>query len=47
MVINVEKCVLGASSIQFLGHQLSAEGVEPLPENVSAVTDFPRLSNVK
>jgi hypothetical protein len=47
LVINVEKCVFGASSIQFLGHHLSAEGVEPLPENVSAVTDFPRPSTVK
>jgi hypothetical protein len=34
LVINVEKCVFGASSIQFLGHHLSAESVEPLPENV-------------
>jgi hypothetical protein len=42
-----EKCVFGASSIPFLGHHLSAEGVEPLPENVSAVTDFPRPSTVK
>jgi cleavage and polyadenylation specificity factor subunit 1 len=47
LVINVEKCVFGAPSIQFLGHHLSAEGVEPLPENVSAVTDFPRPSTVK
>jgi hypothetical protein len=46
-VINVEKCVFEASSIQFLGHHLSAEGVEPLPENVSAVTEFPRPSTVK
>jgi hypothetical protein len=46
LVINVEKCVFGASSIQFLGHHLSAEGVEPLPENVSAVTEFPRPSTV-
>jgi hypothetical protein len=30
LVINVEKCVFGSSSIQFLGHHLSAEGVEPL-----------------
>ncbi len=28
LVINVEKCVFGASSIQFLGHHLSAEGVD-------------------
>ncbi len=47
LVINVEKCVFGASSIQFLGHHLSAEGVGLLPENVSAVTDFPRPSTVK
>ena len=47
LLINVEKCVLGAPSIQFLGHRLSAEGVEPLPENVSAVTEFPRPSSVK
>jgi hypothetical protein len=47
LVINVEKCVFRASSIQFLGHLLSAEGVELLPESVSAVTDFPRWSTVK
>ncbi len=47
LVINVEKCVFGASSIQFLGHHLSAEGVEPLPENMSAVTEFPRPSTAK
>jgi hypothetical protein len=29
------------------GHHLSAEGVEPLPENVSAVTDFSRPSTMK
>ncbi len=46
LVINVEKCVFGASSFQFLGHHLSAEGMEPLPENVSAVADFPRPSTV-
>jgi hypothetical protein len=47
LVINVEKCVFGASSIQFLGHHLSAEGVELLPENMLAVTDFPRSSTIK
>jgi hypothetical protein len=47
LVINMEKCVFGAPSTQFLGHHLSAEGVEPLPENVLAVTDFPRPSTVK
>jgi hypothetical protein len=47
LVINVEKFVFGASSIQFLGHHLLAEGVEPLPKNVSEVTDFPRPPTVE
>ncbi len=47
LVINVEKCIFRAPSIQFLGHHLSAEGVEPLPENVSTVTVLPRPSTVK
>ncbi len=47
LVINLEKCVFGAPSIQFLGRRLSAEGVEPLPENVSAVMEFPRPSMEK
>ncbi len=47
LVINAEKCVFGASSIEFLGHRLSAAGVEPLPAHVAAVVDFPRPSTVK
>ncbi len=44
LFINVEKCVFGAPRIQFLGHRLSAQGVEPLPEKVSAVMEFLRPS---
>ncbi len=47
LVINAEKCVFGASSIEFLGHRLSAAGVEPLPAHVAAVVVFPRPSTVK
>ncbi len=47
LVINAEKCVFGASSIEFLGHRLSAAWVEPLPAHVAAVVDFPRPSTVK
>ncbi len=36
------KCVWGASSIDFLGHCVSARGVQPLPSHVAAVQDFPR-----
>ncbi len=47
LVINAEKCVFGAPSIDFLGHRVTAGGVNRLPTYVSAVLDFPRPSTVK
>ena len=46
-MINLEKCVFGARTIDFLGHRVTAEGVSPLPNHVKAVTDFPRPATVK
>ena len=46
LVINLEKCVFGVESIDFLGHRVSAAGVAPLPDHVEAVTKFPRPSTV-
>ena len=42
LVINLEKCQFGVSSIVFLGHQVSTKGVFPLPSKVKAITDFPQ-----
>ena len=47
LVINAEKCVWGVESIDFLGHRVSAQGVQPLPSHVAAVQDFPRPETVK
>ncbi len=47
LVIHLEKCVFGASTIDFLGHRMSAAGVQPLPSHVAAVQDFPRPETVK
>jgi hypothetical protein len=47
LVIHAEKCVWGASSIDFLGHRVSASGVQPLPSHVAAVQDFPRPTTVR
>ena len=47
LVIKSTKCVLGVSSIEFLGHHVDAEGIVPLPEKVRAIRDFPRPSTVK
>ena len=30
LVINAEKCVFAATAVEFLGHKVSAAGVEPL-----------------
>ena len=42
VVLNPAKCVFGAPSIRFLGHDVSPEGIAPLPDKVAAVQDFPR-----
>ena len=45
--IHPSKCVFGASSVDFLGHRVSAAGLEPLPQKVSAIEDFPRPATVR
>ncbi len=46
-MINVEKCIFGVPSIDFLGHSFDTAGVTPLPQYVSAVVDFPQPSTMK
>ena len=38
--INPGKCVFSASSLTFLGHIISPEGISPLPEKVKALQDL-------
>ena len=38
--LNSGKCVFGASSLTFLGHIISPEGISPLPEKVKALQDL-------
>ncbi|BHF83514.1 hypothetical protein SprV_0902665700 [Sparganum proliferum] len=35
------KCVLGATSLEFLGHLIVSNGIRPLPSKVAAIPDFP------
>ena len=37
LVVNRKKCILGASSVEFLGHLVNANGIRPLPEKVEAI----------
>ena len=41
LVLNLEKCVLGAAEVDFLGYRVTAEGISPLPDKVSAIVNFP------
>jgi len=40
IVINPNKCIFSQSSVNFLGHTISAEYIEPLPEKIRAIVEF-------
>ena len=42
IIIHAQKCVFGASSVEFLGHLVDSNGIHPLPAKVQAIVDFPR-----
>ncbi|GBN53436.1 Retrovirus-related Pol polyprotein from transposon 297 [Araneus ventricosus] len=44
--INLEKCVFGQETIQFLGFHVSPGGVSPLPDRVKALTEYPLPKSV-
>ena len=47
IVINPSKCIFGTSSIEFLGHQISAQGISPLTQKVQVIQDFPAPSSLR
>ncbi len=47
LVLNGEKCLFGQSSVEFLGHLVSAEGAAPMEKHVAAVKKFPQPTTVK
>ena len=42
IVINPSKCEFGVNRLQFLGHQVSTEGIQPLEDKVHTVRNFPQ-----
>ena len=41
LVVSPSKCQFGQTTMEFLGHKVSKEGVEPLPEKVEAINQYP------
>jgi hypothetical protein len=47
LTANLEKCILAQPAIKFLGHQVDASSIRPLPARVAAIAAYPRRVTVK
>lgn len=47
IAINISKCCFGEPTVKFLGYQLTAQGIQPLPEKVKAIHSIPKPETVK
>lgn len=47
ITINVQKCRFGQAEVVFLGYQVTKDGTIPLPEKITAITEFTRPTNPK
>ena len=47
VTINANKSEFAKSRVSFLGHVLSATGIEPLPDKVKAIIDYPEPTSFK
>ncbi|KAG6453520.1 hypothetical protein O3G_MSEX008200 [Manduca sexta] len=46
ITINLNKCSFGQSRIEFLGHEVSVDGIKPLTEKVEAIINFPKPKSI-
>lgn len=47
MVVNLKKCSLGKTELDFVGFKISANGIAPSPDKVKIIQNWPRLTNVQ
>jgi cleavage and polyadenylation specificity factor subunit 1 len=40
LILNLEQCKLGHTSVEFLGHKISARGVQPIVKHVDVIQQF-------
>lgn len=41
LIINRQKCSFGKTSVEYLGHLVTSQGISPLPSKVQALVDYP------
>ncbi|BHF74080.1 hypothetical protein SprV_0401716400 [Sparganum proliferum] len=44
--LNVDKCIFGVSSLDFLGHHVDQQGITPVLEKVQSILSFPVLKTL-
>ena len=47
LVLNISKCMLGASSVDLLGHHITASSAQPLTSQTAAIENFLRPNTIK
>ena len=47
IIINHSKCKFGVKELNFLGHRVNSQGIQPLPDRVKAVADFPTPTSLR
>ena len=47
LVLNVEKCQWGVTELDYLGHHVTASGISPIKDRVTAIEKFPQPKTVK
>lgn len=47
ITINFAKCSFGKTKLDFLGYEVSTEGIIPLTDKVKAIIDFPKPSTIE
>ena len=46
LVLNAEKCQLGVSELDYLGHHVTASGIQPIADRVATIKKFPQPKTV-
>ena len=47
VTINSAKCQIALPEVTFLGHLITSDGIQPLPEKVKAILDYPLPTSIK
>lgn len=47
VLLNHDKCIINVKKINFLGHELTPEGVKPLPKYIKSISEFRKPTTIE